>query len=443
MNFKKYLYSSLAIVGVLSLHACLSTTTPTYSNDGHIIRFSLQNNNVPALAKTVFTIDETRGIIYNVDSLPFNTDVKHAIPVITAFSTARMYLNDSVYTGKDTVDFSRPVILKNYAQDGITIRQYIVTVNVHKVNPDSINWQQRTYPSITYQPIDQKAVFFNQQLMLYVNDGSQMHLYTSVDGKNWNTQFINTLPVTVNLRQIVSYNNTLCVVENGQTLLQSTDGITWNPVSVISSAPLVTLIGSIGQELIGIQQNNGFYSLCYSNDAKTWNTGEALTNGMANFPISHFSAISYQPIVGSPKLLVVGGINAAGQIVNSIFSYMIGSSWVDFSSETTLTAFPPIMDESLAAYNNQLLLVGGRLNNNQVKDDTLRWSKSDGLFWTKADSLTMIPKILHYTPRYGQSVVTDNAYRIWIIGGYDAGGNVLKDIWVGRLNSLGFGLPPM
>ncbi|MBB3187593.1 DUF6242 domain-containing protein [Microbacter margulisiae] len=445
MTIKKYLFIPFAILGFLLLHSCLSTTTPTYSTDGHVISFSLKSDSVPALAKAVFTIDQTNGTIYNVDSLPYGTNVKQAIPVVTAYSTAGMYFNDSVYTGSDTVDFSRPVILKNYAQDGVTIRQYVVTVNVHKVDPDSITWEERTYPSYSFQTIDQKAVYFNEEVMLYVNDGSQMHLFTSTDGKSWTTQTLSGLPATVNLQQMVVYNNMLCLVENGQMMLESTDGLTWQTVAVNSSYPLVTLVSAIGTELIGIQQYNGTYYLCYSNDGTNWLTGEALTGSMANFPISDFAATSYQPTVGSSKVLVVGGINASGQIVNSIFSYMLGSSWADFSSEAALTtsSFPAIRNASLTGYNGKVLLLGGKLASNQLKDDTLLWSKSDGLFWTKADSLTMIPKPLHYVYRYKQSVVVDNNYRIWIIGGKDANDNFLKEVWVGRLNSLGFGLPPM
>ncbi len=443
MKIIKGLFIPFAIFGLLLLHSCLSTTTPTYSTDGLVLSFSLKSDSVPALAKAVFTIDETNGTIYNVDSLPYHTNVRQAIPVVTAYSTARMYFNDSVYTGSDTVDFTRPVILKNYAQDGITIRQYIVKVNVHQVDPDSITWQQRSYPSYSFQTIDQKAVYFNQQLMLYVNDGTQMHLYTSVDGKSWAEQSIVGLPATVNLQQLVVYNNTLCVVENGQTLLQSMDGINWSAVTVNSTYPLTTLVSSIGQQLIGIEQSGSNYYLCYSNDGQTWTTGEALTNNMANFPISDFAATSYQPTVGSPKVLVLGGYNAAGQIVNATYSYMLGSSWADFSSETTLTAFPARRDASVTWYGSKVLLLGGKLASNQVKDDTLLWSRSDGLFWDKADSLTMIPKPLHYTPRYKQSVVVDSNYRIWIIGGKDANDNFLKEVWVGRLNSLGFGLAPL
>jgi hypothetical protein len=443
MKIIKGLFISIAILGFLLLHSCLSSTTTTYSTDGHVISFSLKSDSVPALKTAVFTIDETNGTIYNVDSLPYHTNVRQAIPVVTAYSTAAMYFNDSLYTGTDTVDFSRPVILKNYAQDGTTIRQYIVKVNVHQIDPDSITWQERTYPSYSFATIDQKAVYFNQLLMLYVNDGSYMHLYTSTDARSWSEQSITGLPATINLQQLVVYNNMLCVVENGQTILESTDGSNWNAITVNSAYPLTTLISSINQQLIGIQQSGSTYYLCYSNDGQNWTTGEPLTNNMANFPISDFAATSFQPNVGNPKVLVVGGIDAAGEVVNSTYSYMLGSSWADFSSETTLTAFPARRDATVAWYNTRVLLLGGKLASNQLKDDTLLWSNSDGLFWTKADSLTMIPKQLHYQPRYKQSMFVDSSYRIWIIGGKDANDNFLKEVWVGRLGSLGFGIAPL
>ncbi|MDR2843851.1 MAG: DUF6242 domain-containing protein, partial [Candidatus Symbiothrix sp.] len=75
-----YLKNGLSILLVsllfISVTSCLGDEEEIEkitSADAQITAFSLLHDSIPALSKTVFTIDQANGLIFNHDSLPFET----------------------------------------------------------------------------------------------------------------------------------------------------------------------------------------------------------------------------------------------------------------------------------------------------------------------------------------------------------------------------------
>ena len=97
----------------------------------------------------LFTIDQEKGLIYNVDSLPKGVMTDKCIPTIGTKNSSFAYLksisSDSLsYIGTDSLDFSVPRVLRCFANDLSWSKDYTVEVRVHKEEEDSIYWRLKT-----------------------------------------------------------------------------------------------------------------------------------------------------------------------------------------------------------------------------------------------------------------------------------------------------------
>ncbi|MBP1639046.1 MAG: hypothetical protein H6Q17_629 [Bacteroidetes bacterium] len=455
MKQLKYLVIFLFTLGLLVFNSCLSNSVTDYSDDARVYTFSISNDSVPAFAKRTFTVDQTNNIIYNADSLPYKTKLYgnfKAVPSITTYSSAAMFFNDTVYTSGDSIDFRWKHTFKNYAENGTTYKTYDVDVRMHKVEPDSIAWEKRTYPyssTIT----DEKALLFDNYTNLYVNSGSSILRFTTDRAISWSSYTVNGLPLSTPLRNMVAFKNGVYVINNG-TLYASSDGSNWNAISISSSYTLKSLICSYDSKLFAVayDSNNNYYVVT-STDGTTWSVQYAVNNGvdgiengtnngMSNgaFPISDYAATSFTPGTGTAKMLIVGGKDANGNTLRSVYSYQATSNkWIDLSTEIPTDSFSVRKNAALTWYDDRCMMYGGTDGSNSIVKDTLLCSKTEGYLWTRNDTLVNFPEVLNYKLRTKASVVVDNESRILLIGGIDGNGNYMKDAWVGRKNKLGFG----
>jgi len=465
MKRLKYLVILLYSLGAIALNSCLSNSVTNYSDDARVYSFAIKSDSVPAFAKQIFTVDQTggsafhtNGLIYNSDSLPFKTKLYghfRAIPVIRTYSSAAMFFNKTIYRSGDSIDFRSTQIFKNYAENGTDTMSYYVDVRVHKVEPDSIAWQRRVYPG-SFTETDQKAVLCNDLVMLFLNNGSNISMYSTTDAKSWsNETTLSSLPASVSMQNMVVLNDTAIYVASNGNLYKSdakSKGTSWSPVAYSSQHQIKTLISAYDHKLFAVTKNNSnIYFVETSADGKNWSVQNAVTsiegtnsNGKAansGFPISNFAAAVITPITGTPKLLMVGGIDQTGNTLNSVYSYSGSSdSWANYATEfTTDTTLRPQKNGVMVWYDNQVMYYCGASANDHLVPDTLLCSKTSGFSWTKHDTLVNFPKGLNYKLRSRASMVVDKNNRIFLIGGKDANGNFIKEAWVGRKNRLGFG----
>ncbi len=118
-------------------------------------------------AAYAFTIDQQKGLVYNVDSLPVGTDVSKVIFTASTKNSGSLVLNlrtkdgqrDSlkVYSTTDSIDFTNPVEFRVYNQSGTTYRKYMVEVRAHKQNGNIFRWKQVTLTA------DEKAALLAQR----------------------------------------------------------------------------------------------------------------------------------------------------------------------------------------------------------------------------------------------------------------------------------------
>lgn len=121
-----------------------------------VTSFSLRSDSkvMSNLDSVFFSIDLNHGVIYNADSLPKGTPVDKLIPVIkySDYITKALITmeggitktgeSDYYASPSDTIDFSGKVTLTIATADDAMSKDYVIKVNVHKQNPDSLQWDQ-------------------------------------------------------------------------------------------------------------------------------------------------------------------------------------------------------------------------------------------------------------------------------------------------------------
>lgn len=442
------LYSSkltiLFFLTTLGLYSCLKgTQDPTApSNDPKFksLRFA-KNSRIPHLEKAVFTLSNDT-LIQNVDSLPFQTRIDSVFPTFTFASSSGAYLiyknsqnKDSlrILTGKDTVNFSRPLYLKNTSSDGSSTARYLIKVNVHQVEPELYLWKQlQSNLPILPASENQHALVFGKSVFLYVSNGSAIRLFTSSlsDMGLWKdkTASLTGLPATAALRQMQVFNNKLYLIANENKLYVSSDGMEWTNSTLPSEFENGRILCAFANKsLIAIvrDKESKEYHIASTADAQKWKRNNKLND---HFPLTGYAALNFENQLGLPKVLIAGGKPRDASLPASyIWSSENGLDWVTFSEGAKKQA--TISNAALVAYDNKLLMFHG--------NDTIRMveSISEGFHWNLPNKkYNSLPETCR--KRSLVSVLADKENkRLYIIGG-NAQGELCRDVWTGKLNRM-------
>lgn len=413
---------------VLALSACTdSDDTSSTSSTTKITSFSLANDSVDGLSDTEWTIDNDSNVIYNVDSLPYLSRVDSLIPTIYGSTLSAIYINDTItYSGSDTIDCTNPVRIVTVATDEVSTRTYTLKVNVHQVDPDLYHWKglkSEIYSGIS-SVVEQKALYFNSVLNLFVKTNSEIHLYTSEDGVVWSHSTITGLPLNVDLSSVIVSGDVLLTVFEGE-LYKSYNATSWSKAEAFSET-ITKLLFSMNDKVYALGVVASDRVIFESADCVIW---QNLGVVPAQFPVSDFSAwVDFAPS-GKARAYIVGGVNTLGNLLGTVWSTENGSYWANLAAEKEW--FTPRKGVSVIQYSTGLIVFGGQDASGTVSDK--QWMSPDyGLTWNEPTEKSEIPDLC--IPRAFQSVVVDDENYIYIIGGKTSV-TFISDVWRGRKNS--------
>ena len=434
MKFNSF-KSVLFLLTVVILSSCLGTNDPVVTSDdpSFVSLTFAANDSIPNIEDAVFTlIGDT---IQNVDSLPFNTRIDSVNPTFSFTSTYAAVINEKTYlTGTDTIDFSLPVKLKNFASDGIAFKEYIIKVNVHQVDPELYIYKKLTDISESVSIVNQKTVILNNKIFYFRNNGTTNYLSTSLDGSAWSSMAVTGLPAAASLHDMLAFGGKL-YLSHGGNIYSSSDGSAWITAYTSSEYSLSALLFTLNGKMWSIAQskNDQKYHFANSVDGGTLNVIGVIPS---DFPVSDFASVSFTSRSGKTKAIVVGGKSSTGATLKTNWSTEDGTYWLDFSADQNHSLDTLALGASVISYDKKLLLYGTENNIGSSLKNHFKQSIDEGLTWQTPDSASNVLPV-NYPARTYQSVVVDQSNRIYIVGG-KSGSTVLSDVWTGKLNRKSF-----
>ena len=452
-HYKTFLFI-LAVVLFIASCGPVQNQVANPSNDASIKTAYIPYNDSSKYASlAVFTINNIDSTIYNVDSLPYGTKLDSLYLGFTFASSLGYIMNDtlaeSYYYGNAVTsnhfDLSKSVKIKNLASDNKSTKQYTIEVRVHQVETYLHVWSELKKNVLANPAENQKAVMLKNKFYYFNDYGTYNSLYTSTDGVNWAVQPAPvSLPLNAELRNMMVYKDEILLLHNGNELYKSTDGTNWQKYTLSADANYNyrTLLFSFKNKIWAVAQNKTDKSvkIAASTDGIAWTFTEK--RSFTNFPVSDFAVTRFKPALGREKVIVLGGVDASGNTLNTRWSAedVLGVDtlyWVNLQHKTFKMDL--IKKANTAYYGSKLLMIGGSNPADILVNgkEQLRQSIDEGLTFAVPDSAqNRMPN--EYQFRTNASLIHDTANNtLYIIGGKTNVGP-LADVWKIKVNFYNF-----
>ena len=441
---------------LLIIASCKKTDKPKLSNLAGLTAFSIKDLPVS------FTIDETALKISNVDSLPFQTDISKLVAQFSAVPKSEVKVGGTVQVSGTTVNnFSSPVTYSVVAEDGVSIRNYSVLVNVAKIDPKTISWQQITpdagwgsFHSIAATSMGSKLYMIGGTMGSF--GAFSITSNVSDDGTTWTrTKSVDNNGDSVPRVEhpgFISFNNKLWIIGGHKPgegfdwddvtnkVLSSSDGISWT-----ASVPAAPTDRWSKRERAGVLVFKNKLWVIGGNDypsfGNTNSPGAAFNDVWSSTDGTNWIVANANPVfiprtdpavfVYDDKMWIAGGKDNGGNYLDEVWNSADGITW---SQVTTNTKFTGRISPKVVAINNQLIMVGGENADGVLGDMWL--SENKGVDWKKVESgdVRALPTSFKARKEFSMVVYKDAVY---IIGGLgvkvDFKYAIYSDVWKGKL----------
>ena len=462
--------------------SCLNddTVDMTYSSDASITSFSLGTlkytvvgkdkdgndslyTDTMSMAKYPFTINHITHQIENKDSLPVGTDISKVIVSISADTPYIFYgkitekggeVKDTLWANTDSIDFSvapaEGLAFKVLSFNNTMGAVYHVKVNVHQVDPDTLQWTVNPIgsPFVSGKLKKQKAVYADEGIYVFgeTESGTPVLEYASVSKEgqpgSWTKK---ELPAGTDTYSAQTCNGVVYFLASNQ-LYEINEG---SCVAVAGSpSNLSVLIGKTdySEKSVLYVQDADQKQLVYTPADAKWSNPVA---DATVFPsgvslMSETLPVAYN---GELKKIVVLGYNATetdkyGFVATRLLN---DDSWTAYNYEEVDTfKCPNIEQPTLIYYDKKLYLFGGAVTTQYYDSykepfSTMFCSVDNGFTWkpqstkmtfaTGKDNQTFAEI---YEEKGGSyACVVDANQFIWIVW---ADGTMTR----GRVNRFGF-----
>lgn len=440
----------LCIIGIFFSSCNKNKETVTVSSETEITVFTFSKlDSFPSVANTTFTISlygaSDTGLITNADSMTYKTPVKRLVPSLrfkaTPSSTTVIHPDGSTYamTGRDTLDFTNPVLLRVISSDKTATKYYRVVVNVHQVDPDLMDWQRLNAAVVSDGTASTKGLVLDDKFLLFANDGFKTTVYQSADGATWDAgTAVGTLPANCRVREILAvddlYEPMLYYCQDG-VVYTSTDGINWQTEDLTGETyvPRVMLMHFNDSVWLVAEHSTAHTYHLAVRDGDTWRPhADSLPEG---WPLTEFSAVTFLAGSMRPRAIIIGGYDIEGNPLSSLwnieYSPASGYRFANFAIQHP--QFSALIGASAVWYGKRCYMFGGVDADAQYLSTTALYSDDEGLNWFHID--TVHNRLMDvYMPRTQTSaMVYDNC--IYLMGGQSRT-EMYSDVLKGKLTSI-------
>lgn len=485
--------AALLISGASTLTSCNEKSDSTQYLEPQnlaVTNFSLKSGLGDQELDTVFfSIDLNRHVIFNADSLRKGTDVSKMVASIKFGSTvseAMIEMNggsrregviDYRENPNDSIDFTGDVTLRIKAAKDEIGTSYRIKVNVHKLDPDSLYWNEAfltRLPSRLPSPLDQKTVT--------AADGTVISLIKESDGThtlstcgdlasfNWQKNMA-ALPFEPDIASLAAAGEALWILDTAGHLHTSpapyTDwratGLTWHSV-----------IGAYNNTVVGLEKTEGNYRFAQYPRADL--NPEQIPEDFPLSGSSNFVTLANKWTL-SPVAFFTGGRKADGSLSDATWAFD-GTRWIKLSHG----GIPPLEGASIIPYYNfrpsakgdvmlkynVWLMLGGSKQDGSF-NRTVYISYDNGVNWAKGAVPLQLPdcipamtrcdntvaenpmqsdisdiwKIIRKSATRAEYELDGNVIKwgcpyIYLFGGFSPEGKLYDTVWKGTLTRLTF-----
>lgn len=460
---KKIINLLVAAVVFLCATSCISSeeTDTSIFTDCAITSFSISDIETKLTAKdqsgedstytmkvtgsaVAFTIDHLKREIYNTDSLPRYTDIKHVLCTIVSDGNTVYKNNNYDSTNSesaewgatsDSIDFTKPVTFRVWAYNGQDYRDYEVRLNVHQCDSSETVWQKmaNAYPG---QELKQpRAITFGKKVAVFGMKNQVLHVTTADMGQqNW-TQLapVQGLTGKAQFTEITTFGNQLYIVDD-QQLMVSADGVTWAAES--ANMDFSHLLGNSGTQLFAVNGEQFFVST----DGKNWEP--EISEYAEMIPDTNIFSVHYPTSTNQQieRTVMMGQISESTDSIAPVWFRQGDSPWTFMQTSVNKAYFLPNMENLVILhYKNYLLALGGKIMNTRYPNQPLNGiyvSMDNGLTWKvqNDDEKYIYPTLseeLTGNAHPFAAYVDDDLY-IWLLF------SETGEVWRGRLNYITF-----
>lgn len=433
MNKKYSLYAIFFLIMSMFAAACSSSSSDDdfvelanpIANSVVVDSFRLVANDtiLVGLDCVFFSIDLDRALIYNADSLPKGTDVSALQVTMGIGDASKAEIKMRAKSGNDTIinfleNSTEPI---NFSDGYVTLhlesynteykRDYKIYVNVHKLDPDTLVWNQLStggIPSALASVDTQRTVEHQGKVLCFTKNASSFCLMTTeVPVADWTEESIN-IPNGARIESITSAESKLFILDADDNLYESTDmGASW----IATGVKMSYIYGCVNDTAIGVRNDNG----TYVHTTYPESTESITPNGC---PIKATSqALIYTTEWSTqPLMIVAGGIDAEGNAVGGTWGYD-GTQW----TETSIAGLPALESPVIVPYytfkNNNfwnvtkasVLLAFGGYTADKQNNASVYVSYDFGFHWAKAPQMLQLPE--SFIPgAYSQALVIEEEH---------------------------------
>ena len=346
-------------------------------------------------ADVPFTIDQINRRIYNKDSLPKEVDITRVVTSISADNAVYYEKNgkDTIWSSADSLDFTNNITLKVMAYSKIQNNfvfgePYTVTLNVHKLNPDSLVWKHFGDKKFENNSIltEQKAIYNNEEIYVFgktANGEFKVNKASVTRGNitsDWEEVAINTTDVNIysatafNGKIYYIANDELYTLENQCTKVGNLTGLT-NILCVSNNNLMV--YKKAENEIVSIDSEGNELSEGKSKFVSGYDLKERLS--AISTPSLHNSSLWRTIVMTNDNDGTVETDTTA-----NVFSYISSDTeWVKYQPNNPTTC-PNQENISMISYDGKLFAYG-------EKFDYFYSSTDNGLNWKKEEEYMLFP----------------------------------------------------
>lgn len=380
-----------------------------------------------------FIVDQKAKEIYNIDSLTYGTRVNRVVSQISCYGTPFRFdeaLGSYVYFNTtDSVDFTSPVNVCIKSTDGTYESFYTIKLNVHKVNPDLMVWEQ--FFDAALNEVSPVKMFEHEgNVYMFGTDaaGNAAVAVTPAAGTPaWSVSGMSA-PAAYDLSSLQLFNGKFYMLASGNVYV-SEDALGWSLASDGNSFVSLFAISDNGTKMWAAGSNNLFYTT----DGENFVQAEPLASDFPIYGCSFVnSSLSTNAGIGRTMLVGFADKEQAGEV--QVWSRLsTNDEWYKYEFGNNKYNCPPLKGLAVLGYDNAMYALGGAaVVGEEIISPFEKFyiSRDNGVVWKPCtDYAVSLPAGLKGSEEAFAATVSQGGY-MWIA--------TSANVWRGRINRLGF-----